>query len=58
MVAKSNPRINLQRDMRKGANSPTGTQSLPVDKKVESGADKEKMRRNTAAITDVMNYKE
>lgn len=58
MVAKINPRMDLNPSWPKVANDPTGTQALPVDKKVESGADKEKERRNTAAITDVMNYKE
>ena len=58
MVAKSNPRTNFKPTWPKDANSPTGAKALPVDVKVQSGADKEKERRNTAAITDVMNYKE
>jgi hypothetical protein len=58
MVDKLNPKINLKPTKVIQANNPNGTQALPVDVKVESGADKEKKMRNTASVTDVMNYKE
>jgi len=58
MVDKLNPKINLKPMKVIRANNPNGTRALPVDVKVESGADKEKKMRNTASITDVMNYKE
>ena len=58
MVAKSNPKINLKPTKMIGANNPNGTKALPVNVRVESGADKEKKMRNTASVTDVMNYKE
>jgi hypothetical protein len=52
MVAKLNPKAMLSKPMKdKTAANPTGSpQALPVDKKIQSGMDKEKARGNTATL--------